>query len=81
MTEPVTSELLDQYAQTLNGKAAGTIEAYLRALRKFTNWISKRPGSDGQFAPVQFTQTALETYLAQLQEAGGSRWLCPLIDR
>jgi len=81
MTDPVTSELLTQYARPLNGKVTGTIEAYLRALRKLIDWISQRSGSGGQFAPVQFIQTALETYLSQLQEAGGSRWLCPLIDR
>ncbi|MEW5960436.1 MAG: tyrosine-type recombinase/integrase [Chloroflexota bacterium] len=72
MTHPSASDLLSQYTLTLNGKAAGTAEAYQRALRKLIDWISDRPGSGGQFTPAQFTQTALETYLAQLQAAGYS---------
>jgi site-specific recombinase XerD len=72
MTDVAPVDLLDQYALTLNGKAAGTTEAYRRALRKLIDWISERPGSGGQFTPAQFTQTALETYLAELQAAGYS---------
>jgi site-specific recombinase XerD len=72
MTELAPADLLNQYALTLNGKAAGTTEGYLRALRKLIDWISERPGSGGQFTPSQFTQTALETYLSQLQKAGYS---------
>ena len=34
MTELANSTLLNQYALTLNGKAAGTTDAYLRALSK-----------------------------------------------
>lgn len=54
-----SSSLLEQYQLTLIGKAAGTIEGYMRALRKLTTWVAEQPGSRGQFHPDQFTKTAM----------------------
>lgn len=64
--------LLAQYEHTLSGKAPGTVDGYIRALRKFTTWIATKPDSNGRFQPDQFTRTALETYLAELEQDGYS---------
>ena len=65
--------LLDEYAQELRGKAAGTIDVYQRILRDLTSWLAARPGSGGGFQPEQLTQTALAVYLEQLKADGYSR--------
>lgn len=70
--QPSSSVLLSEYELTLAHKAAGTIDAYLRALRKLLAWIATKPDSNGQFHPDHFTRTALETYLAELDRAGYS---------
>jgi site-specific recombinase XerD len=67
VTEPTSADLLAQYKQTLTNKAPGTVDGYMRALRKLIAWISQRPGSEGQFKPAYFTQTAVETYLEHLR--------------
>mgnify|MGYP001083686764 CR=1 FL=1 len=64
--------LLDQFRESLTGKAPGTIDNYLRALTALTRWIAERPGSDGTFAPEHFTRTAMQTYMDQLQRDGYS---------
>ena len=64
--------LLDEYRQSLTGKAAGTVDNYLRALTALTAWIATQPGSDGQFQPEHLTRTALQTYLDQLGRDGYS---------
>jgi len=64
---------LTAYATALEGKAAGTIDAYLRALRQFLTWLAQRPGHADGFAPEQFTRTAVESYLAHLEQQGHSR--------
>jgi len=68
---PVDS-LVEEFAQTLAGKARSTAEVYLRILRHLTAWIAARPGSGGHFGPEHFTRTALETYLAHLEAEGYS---------
>jgi len=65
-------DLLAAYAPALSGKAAGTLEAYVRILRHLTAWIAARPGLGGAFRPEHFTRTALETYLTQLGAEGYS---------
>jgi hypothetical protein len=42
---------LTAYAAALDGKAAGTVDAYLRALRQFLTWLAQRPGHGSGFAP------------------------------
>ncbi len=62
--------LLDEYKQFLAGKAEGTMEAYLRAVRHLVNWLTQQPGNEGQFQPQQLTKSAVERYLAHLDEEG-----------
>ena len=64
--------LVEDYVATLAGKAEGTIDAYARILRQLTGWLAQRPGHGGHFRPEAFTRTALETYLATLEEQGYS---------
>jgi len=64
--------LLDEYRDSLTGKAAGTVDNYLRALTALTEWIATQPGSGGHFQPEHFTRTALQTYLDQLGRDGYS---------
>ncbi len=67
-----TNDLLEDFEQTLAGKAGGTVEVYLRIVRQLTAWIAARPGNGGHFRPAHFTRTALETYLAYLEAEGYS---------
>jgi len=69
---PPPADLLDAYARSLAGKAAGTIDAYVRAVQRLTIWVAQRPGSGGVFHPRQLTRTAIEIYLAELEDAGYS---------
>ncbi len=64
--------LLEEYEQFLSGKAEGTIEAYLRAVRQMMEWVAVRPGNSGYFRPHQLTKTAVEMYLASLEQEGYS---------
>jgi site-specific recombinase XerD len=62
--------LLREYEQFLAGKAQGTREAYLRTARQLIGWLAQLPGNGGQFQPSQLTQTAVEMYLAHLEQEG-----------
>src|SRR5437868_12451791 len=62
--------LLGEYEQFLAGKAQGTREAYLRTVRQLIGWVAQLPGNRGQFQPSQLTQTAVEMYLAYLEQEG-----------
>jgi site-specific recombinase XerC len=62
--------LLSEYEQFLAGKAQGTREAYLRTVRQLIGWLAQLPGNEGQFQPWQLTQTAVEMYLAHLEQEG-----------
>lgn len=55
---------------SLVGKAAGTLDAYRRALRHFLAWLQARPGSGETFEPATFTRTAAQVYFAELDEQG-----------
>lgn len=57
-------DLLDSYAHSLVGKAAGTIDAYVRVVQQLTVWVAQRLGSGGVFHLTQLTRTAIEIYLA-----------------
>src|SRR5881227_4224924 len=62
--------LLSEYEQFLAGKAQGTREAYLRTVRQLIGWLAQLPGHGGHFEPSQLTQTAVEQYLAHLEQEG-----------
>jgi hypothetical protein len=62
--------LLEEYEQFLSGKAEGTMDTYLRTVRHLIGWLAQRPGNEGQFQPQQLTQTAVELYLAHLEQEG-----------
>ncbi|NJL54302.1 hypothetical protein HC928_03320 [bacterium] len=51
---------LTAYATALDGKAAGTIDAYLHARRQFLTWLAQRPGHADGFTPEQFTRTTVK---------------------
>jgi site-specific recombinase XerD len=68
----VDAPLLEEYEHFLSGKAEGTIESYLRTVRNLMEWIAARPGNSGHFQPHQLTKTAVEMYLASLEQGGYS---------
>src|SRR6266853_2528010 len=68
----VDALLLEEYEYFLSGKAKGTIETYLRTVRNMMEWIAARPGNRGHFQPHQLTKTAVEMYLASLEQGGYS---------
>jgi len=63
-SEPLVATYLD----SLTGKADSTVDAYARVLRNFLAWLRERPGSTDTFQPATFTRTAVETYLASLEQ-------------
>ncbi|AQT86972.1 hypothetical protein B1222_23320 (plasmid) [Paenibacillus larvae subsp. pulvifaciens] len=64
--------ILEEYLKKLSNKDESTIDSYMRILRKFTDWMSERPGSRGKFQPGMLTRTALETYLTEMEVNGYS---------
>src|SRR2546430_4774372 len=64
--------LLQEYEHFISGKAEGTIDAYVRTTRRVMEWIAQRPGNGGRFHPQQLTKTAVEVYLASLEQEGFS---------
>ena len=52
-------------------KNSRTIHVYQRVLRDFLGWLTERPGHTLSYLD-QLTRTAVETYLASLEEAGYS---------
>ena len=60
---------ITEYQETcLSKRDEATIDAYVRILRQFTEWVAKRPGHGKQFEPAQLTNTVVEAYLARLEE-------------
>lgn len=82
MTEPINivpfphsgnEEWIEGYHQACLIKLdEATIDAYLRILRQFTEWVAKRPGHAKHFQPDQLTMTVVEGYLSRLKEQGYS---------
>ena len=68
----INEPFLREYAFFLANKAEGTIDAYVRTTRHVMEWIAQRPGNDGRFHPRQLTKTAVEVYLASLEQEGFS---------
>jgi site-specific recombinase XerD len=65
--------LVDEYEQFLWGKAPGTRQAYLRTVRHLIGWMAQLAGYEGPFQLQQLTQTAVELYLAHLEQEGFSQ--------
>src|SRR6266702_4664593 len=66
-------EWIESYHQACLTKLdEATIDAYLRILHQFTEWVAKRPGHGKYFQPNQLTMTVVEGYLSRLKEQGYS---------
>jgi site-specific recombinase XerD len=66
---PGNQEWIEQYQQACLGKRSeATVDAYLRILFQFTEWVAKRPGHGKQFHPEQLTTTVTEGYLSFLTQ-------------
>jgi site-specific recombinase XerD len=61
------ADWLADYRIALEGRDALTIDAYLRVIRQFGEWLSERPGSEGIFDPERITRTAIDLYLSTLK--------------
>lgn len=72
MAKKQSDTLLDDFAQSMGGRADSTIEAYARVLRQLTDWLVERPGGEDGFRPELLTATALQTYLVYLDSEGYS---------
>ncbi len=82
MTEPTNlvsfssfgnHEWIESYQQAcLSKRNDATVDAYLRILRQFTEWVAKRPGHNKHFLPEYLTTTVAEGYLAFLKDQGYS---------
>src|SRR6202521_2067730 len=83
MTEPLNIvpfpdsgnlEWIESYQQACLTKLdEATIDAYLRILRQFTEWVAGRPGYAKHFQPDQLTMTIVEGYLTRLKEQAAIR--------
>ena len=69
---PFQLPILREYEQLIATKDEKTIDAYMRILRQFTEWLSERPGSEGRFKTEQLTHTAVDTYIRELDQEGYS---------
>ncbi|MCH5586492.1 tyrosine-type recombinase/integrase [Shimazuella sp. AN120528] len=66
-------DLLEEYEQyLLSSKSDQTVDAYLRILRQFIEWIGKCPSDNGIFLMEHLSREDLEVFLAKLQEKGYS---------
>ncbi len=66
-------EWIESYQQTcLSKRNDATVDAYLRILRQFTEWVAKRPGHNKHFLPEYLTTTVAEGYLSFLKDQGYS---------
>lgn len=66
-------EWIESYHQgCLTKLNEATVDAYLRILRQFTEWVATRPGHGKQFQPEQLTTTVVEGYVSVLKERGYS---------
>lgn len=64
--------ITDYQQACLSKRDEATIDAYVRILRQFTEWVAKRPGHSKRFEPAQLTNTVVESYLTHLEERGYS---------
>lgn len=73
---PFQLPILHEYEQLIATKDEKTIDAYMRILRQFTEWLSDRRGSEGRFKAEQITHTAVDTYIQDLDQEGYSIRTC-----
>lgn len=64
--------LIDEYKMSIMRKSDKTVDAYVRSVRQFSDWIAEKPGSGGTFKVELFTKTAFEMYLEELDRKGYS---------
>ena len=73
LQERENSVWIESYQQArMTSLDEATVDAYLRILRQFTEWVAKRPGHGKHFQPEQLTITVIEGYLSLLKEQGYS---------
>jgi integrase/recombinase XerC len=66
-------DLLEEYKQYLtHSKSDQTVDAYLRILRQFIEWIEECPGDKGTFLVEHLSREEVEIFLAELQKRGYS---------
>ena len=64
---------IESYQQAcLSKRNDATIDAYVRILRQFTEWATKRPGHKKHFLPEYLPTTVAEGYLTFLKDQGYS---------
>ncbi|TVX85649.1 tyrosine-type recombinase/integrase [Paenibacillus agilis] len=56
----------------MNSKDPSTIDAYIRVMRQFMEWLLQRPGSGGRFQTDLLTKNALQTFINELEDQGYS---------
>jgi len=66
-------EWIEEYQQAcLSKRSDATVDAYLRILFQFTEWVAHRPGHSKQFRPEHLTATVTEGFLSSLKDQGYS---------
>ena len=66
-------EWIEEYQQAcLSKRSDVTVDAYLRILFQFTEWVAHRPGHSKQFRLEHLTATVTEGYLSFLKDQGYS---------
>jgi site-specific recombinase XerD len=69
----VPLHLLDEYEQYLiRSKSDQTVDAYMRILRQFVQWLGECSGDEGNFLVQQLSRTTVELFLAHLKDKGYS---------
>jgi len=64
--------LIEEYREYILGKSDGTVDAYIRILYQFLQFVSERPGGLTEHLPDLFTKTAVETFLDELEQRKNS---------
>ncbi len=72
MPQKPLQSLLNEYEQTLTNKAPTTVDAYLRAISQWLDWLAQRTTHREIMLPEHLTQTALSMYLTELKRSGYS---------
>jgi hypothetical protein len=64
-----SSDLFQEFAQSIGGRDPKIVTAYLSVLRDFIGWLATRPGSI-PFRVELPTKTAIRSYLDDLKASG-----------
>lgn len=65
--QPENQHWLDGYTDYIENKSSATIDAYVRVIRQFLDWLGQKPGGSEGFHPNQITRNAVTTYLKELE--------------